>query len=166
MLFSMCLSIELWIVIRSMLHPTSRRDVQTSEDKGRRRRLDIYIAVSLFMSVFFTVADGIATGYGRKEGESSQEISWCWVEKMDTVDFISFYGVAATVLVVVVVCYSLVLWCVFFFTIYSLGLFFFFFFFFFFFCKPLLSHLCSRFFFFFIFVFSFLCSPSLQGHCG
>ena len=55
--------------------------------------------------MFFTIADGVVSGYGRKDDESSHTISWCWVETMNTLDFYSFYGVASFVLLVVVVCY-------------------------------------------------------------
>ena len=72
MLFSMCLSIELFIVIKSMLKGKS------PSSNGRIRLMN-YCFVSVFCSSSFLIADAIFDGFGRKDATDAKDVAWCWV---------------------------------------------------------------------------------------
>jgi hypothetical protein len=103
MILSMCLSFELLIVIRSILHN------RTTYITGLHR-LYVYCSLSTIVSIFFLIADDISNGYGRDDTTDPQEIAWCWVKTQDSFSFFSYYGVATIVFFIVFICYSLVLY--------------------------------------------------------
>ena len=119
MLFSMCLSIELWIVIKSMLESEKKKQQEVlqsfffslcSNQKGSsRRRLNGYIFLTLFVSILFLLLDSFLSGFGRYESTNVKEIAWCWVKNQDELTFFSYYGVATFVLLIVILCYGLVI---------------------------------------------------------
>lgn len=103
LLFSGCLSYELWIVIKHILKGES------PASKGRDRLL-VYCLLSCVISILFTVADAFENGFGRTPSSDPKEIAWCWVQSQDKFSFFSFYGVATTVFLGVFVCYGLVIY--------------------------------------------------------
>ena len=100
--FSMCLSIELWIVIKSIL------DGSPSAKNGLVR-LFRYCLLSCFISLVFLLGNAIEYGFGRKSTANPQEIAWCWLKDEGTFSFVSVWGVVICVCVVVFVFYGLVI---------------------------------------------------------
>lgn len=98
MIFSACLSVELWIVIKAIL------DGKSSAKNGRQR-LFIYCISACVLSLVFLICDAIVVGFGR----ATKYDSWCWTKSdNNTFSFLSYYGVAICVLVVIVVDYGMV----------------------------------------------------------
>jgi hypothetical protein len=138
MLFSACLSIELFIVIRGMMGGRRtgailtrslslgrvRRPTITAPDQlGRwdttvnaRFRLTCYSVGTMTVSGSFVLLDLVFDGFGPLRSNSDAAGAWCWVK--DAADkgnadaqfaFISYYGVAFVAILVVVFFYMLVL---------------------------------------------------------
>eukprot|EP00946_MAST-07B_sp_MAST-7B-sp1_P001287 g1287.t1 len=137
MLFSACLSIEMFIVIRGMMGGKSsglmswsikqsraRRPTITARDQlnrwdttvNARRRLNCYSIGSLLISGVFVLLDLIFDGFGPLRSNTEAAGPWCWVKDAGEKDnddaqfaFISFYGIAFASIAVIVFFYMLVL---------------------------------------------------------
>ncbi len=138
MLFSACLSIELFIVIRGMMGGRknggiitrslslgrARRPTITAPDQlGRwdttvnaRFRLLCYSVGTLTVSGSFVLLDLVLDGFGPLRSNPNAGGVWCWVKDVADNDnsnaqfaFISYYGVAFSAILVVLCFYMLVL---------------------------------------------------------
>ena len=107
MLFSSCLSMEFFIVIRSIVRG------QSSASRARCR-LSLYLLYTLTFAGTFFVIDLVVDGFGRIDTSEREDNAWCWVHGMQgwggTVSFLSYYGIAAVAMVTVLVFYSLVMY--------------------------------------------------------
>ena len=132
MLFSACLSIELYIVIRGIMGGrVIRRDNNlhsslnsTLPDQlGRwdttvnaRGRLNFYSIGTLTISGMFVLLDLIFDGFGPLRSNADADSVWCWVKDAADEDneyaqfaFISYYGIAFFSIIVVISFYMLVI---------------------------------------------------------
>ena len=100
-MFSMCLSIELWIVLKSILEGSSSA-------KNGVVRLFRYCLLSCFISLGFVLGNAMSYGFGRKATANPREIAWCWLNDEGTLSFVSIWGVGICACVVVFIFYGLV----------------------------------------------------------